>query len=256
MHRYCSTMDSDQLIQVNEDQLILALEQTLSPDQGPLDSSCRYLETLAQNEDSFAWLAAVLADLAAATAASAAPRSPAVRQQAAIQLKNLVRHKDGGRCRWLQMDPLHRQRVKSTLLAGLLGAGGTDCNAQSCHFAGEGLSQCIQAVAELELPQGTWPDLLPQLVALAIADAAAAAAAIVGSLKTLGYICETVNSSCLGPGQLNQILTAVVHGLRAGRGAEVSLWAARALSAALALAAANFARRPERNHIMEVRPVR
>jgi importin subunit beta-1 len=255
----------DQLIHVDINQLIRALEQTLSPDQCHLDASYRFLEAVAREEASFAWLTAALANLAvgsrhtAQTAASplGSTRETALCQQAAIQLKNLVRHKG---CRWLQLAPHQRSRTKTVLLGGL-GAvtTGNELSDRQCSSA---LSQCIQAVAELELPHGTWPELIPQLVALIINNgsggvdravtANTAAAVVAGSLETLGFICETVSPACLEP-HVNQLLTAVVYGMQeAAFPAPVNLAAVRALTPLLTLATANFARRPERNYIMQV----
>jgi importin subunit beta-1 len=259
----------DQLIHVDMDQLIRALEQTLSPDQYLLDASYRYLEAVARGEDSFAWLAAALADLAvgshgAAPSASAEKGERALRQQAAIQLKNLVRHSG---CRWLQLELHQRSRTKMVLLGGLVASqASSELDDRRCSSA---LSQCIQAVAELELPHGTWSELIPQLVALVInngnsgglmsnnkvltrSPTEAAAAAVAGSLETLGFICETVSPACLEP-HVNQLLTAVVYGMQeAAFPAAVNLAAVRALTPLLSLATANFARRPERNHIIQV----
>jgi hypothetical protein len=259
----------DQLIHVDINQLIRALEQTLSPDQCLLDASYRFLEAVAREEDSFAWLTAALANLAvgsrnaAPTAASPlGSRETALCQQAAIQLKNLVRHHG---CRWLQLAAYQRSRTKTVLLGGL-GAvtTGNELIDRQCSSA---LSQCIQAVAELELLHGTWPELIPQLVALIINNGSGdggggggdnavtanmAAAVVAGSLETLGFICETVSPACLEP-HVNQLLTAVVYGMQeAAFPAAVNLAAVRALTPLLALATANFARRPERNYIMQV----
>jgi importin subunit beta-1 len=257
----------DQLIHVDINQLIRALEQTLSPDQCLLDASYRFLEAVARDENSFAWLTAALANLAVgsrnASPTAASPlgsRETALCQQAAIQLKNLVRHHG---CRWLQLASAQRSRTKTVLLGGL-GAvtTGNELSDRQCSSA---LSQCIQAVAELELPQGTWPELIPQLVALiinngngggggdnAVTTANMAAAVVAGSLETLGFICETVSPACLEQ-HVNQLLTAVVYGMQEDAfPAAVNLAAVRALTPLLALATANFARRPERNYIMQV----
>jgi len=257
----------DQLIHVDMDQLIRALEQTLSPDQYLLDASYSYLEAVARGEDSFAWLAAALADLAVGSRSPAPPVAAGrgqtvLRQQAAIQLKNLVRHSG---CRWLQLELHQRSRTKMVLLGGLVASqASSELDDRRCSSA---LSQCIQAVAELELPHGTWSELIPQLVALVINNGNSGglmsnnkvltrspteAAAVAGSLETLGFICETVSPACLEP-HVNQLLTAVVYGMQeAAFPAAVNLAAVRALTPLLSLATANFARRPERNHIMQV----
>jgi importin subunit beta-1 len=257
----------DQLIHVDINQLIRALEQTLSPDQCLLDASYRFLEAVAREEASFAWLTATLANLAVGSRHTAPPtaasplgsRETALCQQAAIQLKNLVRHHN---CRWLQLASPQRSRTKTVLLGGLGAVTiGNELTDRQCSSA---LSQCIQAVAELELPHGTWPELIPQLVTLIInkgsdggggdstVTANMAAAVVAGSLETLGFLCETVSPACLEP-HVNQLLTAVVYGMQeAAFPAAVNLAAVRALTPLLTLATANFARRPERNYIMQV----
>jgi importin subunit beta-1 len=225
------------------DQLIWALEHTLTPDQQLLDASLRYLNAWADNAP--VWLLTALASLAATGTAAAASQT-AVQRQAVIQLKNLVRSKNGDR--WRLLDVSDREHVKAVLLAGLL--------QQSTAAAGIAeLPQCIQAVAELELPAGAWPELIPQLAATVIDGGSAqqsSPTAVAACLETMGYICETVNPACLEV-HINQLLTAIVYGMKSTAfAADVNLVAVTALSNALELASANFARTAERNYIMQV----
>jgi hypothetical protein len=232
------------------DNLIWALEQTLNPDQQQLDASLRYLNAWADTSPD--WLVAALACLAAGDA-SGVSVTPAVQRQAVIQLKNLVRSSNGSR--WRQLEPGQREQTKATLLAGLLkrSTGGGDI----ASLATSGLPQCIQAIAELELPAGNWPELIPQLVTAVIdggggSSVSMSSPTVAASLETMGYICETVNPICL-EAHVNQLLTAIVYGMKpAAFTADVNLIAVTALTNALELAATNFARAAERNYIMEV----
>lgn len=227
------------------DHLIPILEQTLAADQQLLDASLRCLAAWA--DAAFPWLATALANLAAGGLTATGTASQSVRRQAAIQLKNLVRGNGGAR--WQQLDPGQRQQIRAALMAGLLGGGG----GRSC-----GLSQCVQAVAELELPAGAWPDLLEQLVARVIGAATGGGSrddgVVADCLETVGYICESVAASSIDEGQVDQLLTAVVYAMKAADlAAEVKVAAVTALTNALELATRNFARLAERNYIMEVK---
>ena len=228
------------------DQLIWALEQTLNPDQQQLDASVRYLEAWA--DASFAWLAGGLTALAAGDAAAPATVSTAVRRQAAIQLKNLLRRDSGNG--WRQLNCNQREQTKTVLLDGLLGRSSTTGGS----YNSSGLPQCIQAVAELELPAGVWPELIPQLVAAVVAKDNSAPVVVASCLETLGYICETVSPACL-EADVNQLLTAIVYGMKTATftAADINLVAVTALTNALELATMNFARVAERNYIMQVR---
>jgi importin subunit beta-1 len=247
--------------------LILILEHTLSPQQVLLDTAYRYLEAMARSEDSFAWLAAALASLAVGWGGGTTLKTmsadvvAALSQQAAIQLKNLVRHEEGAR--WLQLEPYQRNQIKAVLLGGLFRLECDDDNPCSmgdsrCRrgSGGSGLPQCIQAVAELELPLGTWPELIPQLVSAVVGGGGGptpSAPLLAASLETLGFVCETVKPAACLEAQINQLLTALVYGMKETLfPAPVTLRAVKGLTQALELATTNMARLAERNYIMQV----
>lgn len=67
-----------------------------------------------------------------------------------------------------------------------------------------------------------------------------------------GYICQDINSDVLTE-QCNQILTAIIHGMRSSEpSSHVRLAATVALNNSLEFTKANFDKENERNFIMEV----
>lgn len=72
------------------------------------------------------------------------------------------------------------------------------------------------------------------------------------TLEAIGYICQDINSDVLEQ-QSNQILTAIIHGMRKSEPSNhVRLAATNALFNSLEFTKANFEKVSERNYIMEV----
>jgi len=225
-------------------QLITAIQQTLATDQASLDHSLNYFVHTA--DTNYPWLVAALAHLISDNV-----DLPAVyRQQAALQLKNIVKHHTKS---WLRLQP----DLATTVMQGLLDAL---CSERSASGLGGGaLTQCLHAVAELELPRKGWPSLLPRLLEVALPSDRKDIGnnhdmGRLRAIEAIGYICETV-----GPEHveyyINDILTGIVAGVESGvRQSWVHLICASltALSNALEFASSNIARQSERNYIMQV----
>lgn len=102
-----------------------------------------------------------------------------------------------------------------------------------------------------ELPQNQWPDLIATLVNN-VCQASSTEMQKEATLEAIGYICQEIDSAVL-VNQSNQILTAIVHGMRSNETSNhVRLAATQALLNSLEFTKANFDQPTERNYIMEV----
>lgn len=112
-------------------------------------------------------------------------------------------------------------------------------------------AQCVAYIAVAELPQRQWPDLIATLVSN-VCQANSTEIQKEATLEAIGYICQEIDSDVL-VSQSNDILTAIVHGMRATEPSNhVRLAATQALLNSLEFTKANFDQPTERNYIMEV----
>jgi len=76
--------------------------------------------------------------------------------------------------------------------------------------AGHTAAQVLAKIASIELPLKAWPELLPALMANV------GTAARQATLEALGFMCEDLGGlpDCLEQGEVDQVLTAVVQGIR------------------------------------------
>lgn len=127
----------------------------------------------------------------------------------------------------------------------VVGALGTETNRPSSA------AQCVAYIAVAELPQNQWPDLIATLVNN-VCHADSTEMQKEATLEAIGYICQEIDSDVL-VNQSNNILTAIVHGMRSSeRSNHVRLAATQALLNSLEFTKANFDQPTERNYIMEV----
>lgn len=173
-------------------------------------------------------------------------KNPNGRALAGIMLKNRLDAKDPAKRaqyaqEWVNLDVNARNHIKANVMKTL-----TSPVAVSRNTA----SQACAKIAQIELPQNLWPELITQL--LTNMTSATDVNLKQATLQTLGYICEEIDPSVV-QGQSNDILTAVVQGMRPEEESnDVKLCAAKALENALEFAKANFDRDDERNYIMRV----
>ncbi|XP_057329575.1 importin subunit beta-1 isoform X1 [Microplitis mediator] len=220
-------------------QLIQVLEKTVSQDKNELEAAQHFLEQAAlTNIHEFVQrLSGVLGTPAASTVA---------RMAAGLQLKNQLTSKDPTlkaqyQQRWLAIPAETREFIKKNIL----GALGTENNRPSSA------AQCVAYVAVAELPVGQWTDLIALLVNN-IADQNGTEMMKEATLEAIGYICQEIDSEVL-VSQSNQILTAIIHGMRGSSTSNhVKLAATRALYNSLEFTKGNFEIESERNFIMEV----
>ncbi|XP_011306914.1 importin subunit beta-1 isoform X1 [Fopius arisanus] len=220
-------------------QLIQVLEKTVSPDKNELEAAKNFLEqaALANIHEFVQRLSGVLGTTAASTVA---------RMAAGLQLKNQLTSKDPAvkaqfQQRWLAIPVETREYIKKNIL----GALGTETNRPSSA------AQCVAYVAVAELPVNQWTELIPLLVSN-IADQNSTEMMKEATLETIGYICQEIDSEVL-VSQSNQILTAIIHGMKGSSTSNhVKLAATRALYNSLEFTKGNFEIESERNFIMEV----
>ncbi|KAJ3102941.1 karyopherin beta [Phlyctochytrium planicorne] len=167
---------------------------------------------------------------------------PAIRQAAGVAFKNSVSAKDPQlrdqyAQRWLQVDSGLRDKIKEMLFVTLNTA---------VPQAGSAVASAVHAIAEIELPQNLWPDVIDKLCTNVHNSANKEY-----TLQALGYICETDQKVLQEDGNPNKILTAIALGAqRSEPNPKVRAAAIKALINSLEFAKNNFQSEPERNYIM------
>ncbi|XP_054282000.1 importin subunit beta-1-like isoform X2 [Macrosteles quadrilineatus] len=220
-------------------QLIQILEKTVSPDKNELEAAQSYLEQAAQTN--LPEFVKTLSDVL-----HHGGNSPVARMAAGLQLKNTLTSKDQTvklqyQQRWLAFPEDVRLYIKKNIV----GALGTENNRPSSA------AQCVAYVAVAELPAGQWPDLISLLVNNVISGGSTEMMKE-ATLEAIGYICQDIEQDVL-ISQSNQILTAIIHGMRSLEPSNhVRLAATTALFNSLEFTRANFDKESERNYIMEV----
>ena len=112
-------------------------------------------------------------------------------------------------------------------------------------------AQCVAYVAVTELPINRWGILIQTLVNKVVSEGSSEMDRE-AALEAIGYICQDIRYGVL-ENQSNQILTAIVHGMRKQEPSNhVRLAATTALLNSLEFTKANFEKDVERNYIMEV----
>ncbi|KAI8618910.1 karyopherin Kap95 [Chytriomyces sp. MP71] len=214
------------------------LSRTLSPDASTREDSERKLEQLAR--ESFPQYMYLLGQELSSEATELN-----IRRSAGIAMKNALTAKDDGlraefTARWLQMEPAMRKQIKDGLLATL---------SSPSKPPGFAAAQVVAAVADIELPQQQWPDLINILVNNVTSQDDNTKEA---TLQAIGFICETIDPLVLQDVS-NMILTAVVQGARKEEANQkVRLAALKALWNSLEFVKKNFEHEGERNYIMQI----
>ncbi|CAH1369024.1 unnamed protein product [Tenebrio molitor] len=220
-------------------QLIQILEKTVSPDKNELEQASTFLEQAAAAN--ILEFIKTLSDIL-----RHGGNSPVARMAAGLQLKNQLTSKDPNikqlcQQRWLAAPEDIRTYVKKNVV----GALGTETNRPSSA------AQCVAYIAVTELPHHQWPDLIATLVNNVV-QANSTEIQKEATLEAIGYICQEIDSDVL-VAQSNDILTAIIHGMRSTEPSNhVRLAATQALLNSLEFTKANFEKATERNFIMEV----
>ncbi|KAG8178707.1 hypothetical protein JTE90_011632 [Oedothorax gibbosus] len=112
-------------------------------------------------------------------------------------------------------------------------------------------AQCVAYIAVAELPRREWPDLIV-LLTQNVTNATSTEMTKEATLEAIGYICQDIDPEVL-VSQSNDILTAIVHGIRKDEPSDhVKLAATTALLNSLEFTKANFEKESERHFIMQV----
>jgi len=219
--------------------IITILEKTVSADKNELEQSLNYLEQAAQTNlpEFLKTLSEVL---------KVGSNSVVARMQAGLQLKNQLTSKDPNiklqfQQRWLQIPEDVRTIVKMNSLECL----GTETSRPSIA------AQVVASIGAIELPHGAWTDLIAVLVN-SITNAVSTEMLREATLETIGYLCQDIDPDVL-QAQSNEILTAIIHGMKKEETSEhVRLAATNALFNSLEFTRANFEKESERHFIMQV----
>lgn len=127
-----------------------------------------------------------------------------------------------------------RNNVHIFFFFQILGALGTENNRPSSA------AQCVAYVAVAELPAGLWPELIPVLTNNVVSPSSTEMMKE-ATLEAIGYICQEIQDQEVLQSQSNQILTAIIHGMRQNEPSNhVRLAATTALLNSLEFTRANF----------------
>jgi len=144
--------------------------------------------------------------------------------------------------KWLKTPEEAKLKIKQACLSVM---------ADPIAAMGNQAAQIVAKIAQIEIPQGQWPELIPTLFAQST-KADAPPNLRKATLDAFGYICEELKPEQLGVQGQNQILTSVIHGMRPEEQDKgVKLSAATALFNALNFCKANFEKEAECKVIME-----
>ncbi|KAK4336955.1 hypothetical protein RND71_043527 [Anisodus tanguticus] len=219
--------------------LITILSKTISPDHNELEAAQHFLEQAAANN--FVEYLRSLSDVL-----QNVNNNMIVRTAAGLQLKNSLTSKDNAlkiECqkRWLNLPEEVRNYVKIKVLNTL----GTETTRPSSA------AQCVAYIAVAELPYNLWPDLI-KLLTQNVTNSTCTEMMKEATLEAIGYICQDIQPEILQI-QANDILTAIVHGMRKDETNDhVKLAATNALLNSLEFTKANFEKESERHFIMQV----
>ena len=172
---------------------------------------------------------------------------PHIRAAAGVAVKNALTARESTRAaeyaaRWMGLEDAARQEIKANALQTLT----TEHTQASTQAA-----SVIAAIAAIEIPQGSFRDLIPQL--LRASQEQSNARLRQAALQAIGFTCESLQNSDALREQSNEILTAVIQGARKEEVVpQVQLAALQALLNSLVFVRSNFEREGERNYIMQV----
>ena len=144
--------------------------------------------------------------------------------------------------RWAKLDPVAKATVRSDLAAAL---------SSPIDGARQAAAQAIAKTGGIDVPGGTWPELIPSL--LSATEAGAASEAVQSTaVRAVGYLLEELDPEAIEPGVVNAILTSIVRCSGPSNGVPTQRSAVNALLQALSFCKENFtdARAGERNAIM------
>lgn len=102
---------------------------------------------------------------------------------------------------WINQQDLVKEQIKQALVASLVNPS---------SVVRSGISQCIAAIAKIELPRKQWMDLIHTMASNATHTNPIVRQA---SLQTLSYISDDVDADDITPDQKNQIVLAMTSNI-------------------------------------------
>ncbi|XP_022211726.2 importin subunit beta-like [Drosophila obscura] len=231
----CQSWQSNKL----EMELVAALQNTVCQDPKLLLAVRQFMEEAAASNMA-EFLKAMSVILANKTYSAVA------RSAAGLQIKSSLTSNDESVRKqkqetWHQFPNESRELIKHNLLATL----GTENTRPSCA------AQCVAVLAVIELPLQRW-EILIQTLRNNVVGEGSSELLRESALEAIGYICQDIQCD-LTENQLNQMLSAIVHGMRWVEPSQyVRLAATTALYNSLELTEAIFEKEVERNAIMQV----
>lgn len=145
--------------------------------------------------------------------------------------------------KWLKCDAATKDQIRHYFLVGLQ---------SSIPVVSRTAAQIVAAFGSHDMSKkpSHWPSLLPTIFQL-VTNPSTSDASKRACLDALGYICDDMDPEELEAGEVNQILSTIVDGMRPDRANEIRLAATSALNLALDFADENFKRQVERDAIMQ-----
>jgi len=186
--------------------------------------------------------------VALATELTSEDKNPNSRQLAGLQLKNLLSAREAAlaqqkEARWLErIDPASKAQIKSMCMAAL-----GSPQQQAAHTG----AQVVARIGAIEMPHQQWPELLTLLLNN-MTNAESSELCKMSTLETLGYMCEELDEDAITQDATNQLLTAIVDGMREDRSDSIRAAAATALLNSLGFTRHNFEHEAERTMIMQM----
>jgi len=214
------------------------LKQCLAPDALTRNNAEKALNN-ARGQNLGAFYAAMLGELCNDA------RDKNTRHLAGLTIKNCLDAQDEALKKkraqdWLALPPAVRSSVKDGVLKGL---------GVALREARSSCAQVIAKIARIEVPVRQWPELVAKLLSN-VTRKENPAQLVQSSLEALGYLCEEVDPSNLDQANVNQILTAIVDGMKKPN-PEVMYTGCQAMFNALEFVENNFKNEGERNFIMQ-----
>eukprot|EP00347_Sterkiella_histriomuscorum_P015054 403358482 len=165
---------------------------------------------------------------------------PQAIQLASILFKNTLISKDDINAHlWERQDPQKRAFIKEKLF---------EIISANVHpqFSKSGAT-CIAAIAQIEIPTRSWPELLPLLSQMAFQDNPPAVR--FGSLQAIGFICEDVDPEYFTKDELNNIFGVLLQNVDTVN-IELTQITMKAFARAAYLTKSCFESDPHRHYVM------
>jgi importin subunit beta-1 len=170
--------------------------------------------------------------------------APQIRQLAGLYLKNVIHADDASileqkMAKWKQCETGTKEQIKAGFVQAL-----TSQDVTVRHTC----AQIIAAYGAADL--SNWPTLIPTLLQYVL-NPETPVGTVMCSLESLGFLCDAIDPDQMAPEITNQILSAIVDGLKVSRPNDVRLAAIVALNNSLDYTSANFENENERDAIMQ-----